>query len=183
MKKQIKICGVNDAKFAACAESLGADFIGLIFAANSPRQIDTAKARQIIDALSGRAKVVAVFTHSTVEEIDSVARSLDISIIQLHRKAIKEDIENLHRLGYTVWTLAGGEMGDAVLFDSSHGDGETVLKQLPGTTILAGGISSTNIHDALSSFADIIDVSSSLESAKGVKSIKKLQEFFSTLPQ
>lgn len=181
MEKLIKICGVNDALFAARAEMLGADFIGLIFAAHSPRQIGMIKAQEILAALSGRARPVAVFTDSPIEEINAIAHELHISIIQLHRKANKKDIEELHRLGYTVWTLAGGETGDAVLFDSSHGDGETTLRPLPVTTILAGGISSANILDALSSTADIIDVSGSLESSKGVKSIEKLENLFATI--
>ena len=84
----------------------------------------------------------------------------------------------LKALGYEVWTLAGGAEGDALLFDSSHGDGERTLRKGPFKSVLAGGISAANIGAALASGADVIDVSGSLESSRGVKSIERLKEFF-----
>ena len=84
----------------------------------------------------------------------------------------------LKALGYEVWTLAGGAEGDALLFDSSHGDGERTLRKGPFKSVQAGGISAANIGAALESGADVIDVSGSLESSRGVKSIERLMEFF-----
>ena len=182
MTERIKVCGVNDAEFAARAEELGANYLGLIFAAGSPRQVSVPLAKSIAAAVKGTARLVGVFTTSTVEEILSVAEAVGFRIVQLHRRASAEDVSALKAKGFEVWTLAGGsETADALLFDSSHGDGETALRKGPWTTILAGGISVENLEESLLAGADVLDVSGSLESAKGVKSIPKLETFWSRL--
>ena len=79
--------------------------------------------------------------------------------------------------GREVWTLAGGTPGDGVLFDSSHGDGETAFRRGAYTAILAGGVSIANLAAACARGPDILDVSGSLESARGVKSISLLRSF------
>ena len=175
---EIKVCGVNDAPFASRAESLGANYIGLIFAEGSPRRVAVAEASRIAAGLAGRARTVGVFTTSTPTEIVAVAEKVGFSIVQLHRRASEADVDDLRRRGFEVWTLAGGAEGDAVLFDSSHGDGETALRKGPWKTVLAGGISAANVGDAIASGADVIDVSGSLESSKGVKSVALLEAFF-----
>ena len=174
---QLKVCGVNDAAFAQAAERLGADYLGLIFAEGSPRQVTPAQAAEIVSGLSGKAVTVGVFTSTGVDEIAEIATGLGLSTIQLHRRATADDVAALKAKGFTVWTLAGGAEADAMLFDSSHGDGETVLRKGPWRTILAGGVSVENIRACWTSGADVIDVSGSLESAKGIKSIPRLEEF------
>lgn len=176
-RPQIKICGIRTAAFAAEAERLGADYLGLIFAKGSPRQVTVSCAREIVAGLSGRAKVVGVFTDAAPADCREIARGVGFGIVQLHRRATEDDVRELHRAGLEVWTLAGGAPGDAVLFDSSHGDGETALRFGSWKTVLAGGISTANLGAALSSGADIIDASGSLETAPGVKSIPKLVDF------
>lgn len=177
-RPQVKICGVNDAAFAAAAERLGADYIGLIFAAGSPRRITVEQAKGIVAGLCGRARVVGVFTDASAAECRTVAGEVGFRIVQLHRRATADDVEALHAAGLEVWTLAGGTPGDAVLFDRSHGDGEADLR-LGGAarTVLAGGISAANVAAALRSGADVVDVSGSLETAPGRKSIAKLTAF------
>ena len=182
MTERIKVCGVNDATFAMRAEELGANYLGLIFAAGSPRQVSVPLAKSIAATVKGAAQLVGVFTTSTVEEIQTVAREVGFQIVQLHRRATAEDVAALKSEGFEVWTLAGGaETADALLFDSTHGDGETALRKGPWTTILAGGISVDNLEAALVAGADVLDVSGSLESSKGVKSIAKLEDFWSRL--
>lgn len=179
---KIKVCGVNAAAFACRAEELGADYLGLIFAAGSPRCVSVEQAKAIVAGLKGTARTVGVFTSSTPEEIATIAAEVGFRIVQLHRRATDEDVAALKAKGFEVWTLAGGsETADALLFDSSHGDGETTLRKGAWRAILAGGISAENIADAVSSGADVIDVSGSLESSKGVKSIEKLETFWQRL--
>lgn len=178
IKTEIKICGVRTAAFAREAERLGAAYLGLIFAAESPRAVTERAAGTIIASLSGRACPVAVFTDTPVVEIADVCRRLRVGAVQLHRRARSDEVSYLLKAGLKVWTLAGGAVGDAVIFDSSHGDGESKLVFGPYRTVLAGGISSANIGDALAKGADVIDVSGSLETTPGRKSVKKLREFF-----
>ena len=163
--------------FAVEAERCGADYIGLIFASGSPRQVTVEKAKEIVRSLDGKARAVGVFTTATAAEILEIAAVAGFGIVQLHRRASEEDVRALKDAGFEVWTLAGGAAADALLFDSSHGDGERALRQGPWKTVLAGGISSENIAEAMKLGADVIDASGSLESSPGVKSIRLLREF------
>ena len=173
----VKICGVNDAAFAAEAERLGADYLGFIFAEGSPRRVDAATVRRIRAGLRGTAKAVGVFTTTPVAEVLATARTLALDVVQLHRRATAEEVASVRAAGFEVWTLAGGAEGDGVLFDSSHGDGETAFRHGNYKAILAGGISEKNLVQALALQPDVIDVSSSLETSPGVKSIERLRIF------
>ena len=51
MRPKVKVCGVTDPDFAAEAARRGVDYLGVIFAAKSPRKVDGAKARQIAAAI------------------------------------------------------------------------------------------------------------------------------------
>lgn len=177
MTPELKICGVNDAAFAAEAERLGVNYLGFIFAPGTPRYVTPEQAAEIGRGLSGTARRVGVFVKQSPEEILAIMRQVGLDIVQLHRRAIPEDVAALKSAGYEVWTLAGGAPGDGVLFDSSHGDGETMMRRGPWKTILAGGISAENLPEALLLAPDVIDVSGSLESSRGVKSIDLLHAF------
>ena len=177
----LKVCGVNDAEFAVAAEACGADYLGFIFAEGSPRRVTPEAAAAITARLSGASRRVGVFVRETPAEIDQVMRRARLDVVQLHRRASAEDVKALREAGYEVWTLAGGEPGDAVLFDSSHGDGETAFRRGPWRTVLAGGISAENISAAVATGADVIDVNSSLETSPGVKSVEKLDSLLGKL--
>ena len=175
MRPALKVCGVNDAAFAQEAERLGADYLGFIFAAESPRRVTVSDVVRIRAGLMGRARCVGVFTMATVAEIRRTARACALGIVQLHRRATAADVAALKAAGLEVWTLAGGAEGDAVLFD---GDGETQLRRGAFKTVLAGGVSAENLSTFRAQRPDVIDVSGSLESARGVKSVPRLQAFF-----
>ena len=173
----LKVCGINDAEFAVAAEARGADYLGFIFAEGSPRRVTPETAAAISARLSGASRRVGVFVRETPAEIDQVMRRARLDVVQLHRRASAEDVKALREAGYEVWTLAGGEPGDAVLFDSSHGDGETAFRRGPWRTVLAGGISAENIAEALALDPDVVDISGSLETSPGCKDISLLDAF------
>lgn len=175
---KIKICGINDADFAVEAERLGADYLGFIFAEGSPRRVSAGFVVATRRRLRGKARCVGVFTDETVQGIVVKAKVCGLDIVQLHRRTSAKDVAELRSSGLEVWTLAGGAEGDAVLFDSSHGDGETTIRKGLFLSVLAGGISAANVGTALESGADVLDASGSLESSRGVKSIERLKEFF-----
>ena len=178
MTPQVKVCGVASAEFAAEAARRGVDYLGVIFAAKSPRCVPLATARAV--AASARAaaanppRIVGVFVEQTVDEILEIARSVPLDVVQLHRRASADDVAALRAAGLEVWTLAGGAPGDGVLFDSSHGDGETEFRKGEYKAIVAGGISAANVGEALKLGPDVVDVNSSIETAPGVKSVELL---------
>ena len=172
---KVKICGVNNGDFAVAAERLGADYLGFVFAETSPRRVDAALAKAIIARLSGRARKVGVYVRfPDLAE----AKALGLDVIQLHYRASAGEVAKVKAAGFECWALAGGAVADALLFDKSHGDGETALKAVPCKRVLAGGIGANNLGAALTSGADILDLSGSLESSPGIKSLRLLEEFF-----
>ena len=195
---KIKVCGTNDAVFAAEAARLGVDYLGFIFEPSSPRYVTVEKARSICSCLKQRHEaidasaslrlcvekkpvLVGVFVRETPAQIIATMRRAGLDVVQLHRRASSEDVAALKAAGYEVWTLAGGAEGDGVLFDSSHGDGDTAFRNGNYKSIIAGRIGVENVADALALNPDIIDVNSSLETAPGVKSTILLSAFLSAV--
>ena len=178
---KIKVCGINDAVFAAEAARLGVDYLGFIFEPSSPRFVTPEKAAEIVSSLDvslrRRVRLVGVFVREIPAEIIATMRRVGLDVVQLHRRATGEDVAALKAAGYEVWTLAGGAEGDGVLFDSSHGDGDTAFRTGGFTSILAGRIGVENVADALALKPDIIDVNSSIETEPGVKSTILLAAF------
>ena len=174
---KIKVCGITDADFAVAAERRGVDYLGFIFAPSSPRNLTLARAAAITAQLSGAARRVGVFVKQTPDEIVQIMRAASLDVVQLHRRATAADVAALRAAGYEVWTLAGGAPGDGVLFDSSHGDGETTFRQGAYKTILAGGVSAANAATFMALHPDVLDVNSSLETSPGVKSLVLLEHF------
>ena len=182
---KIKVCGTNDAVFAAEAVRLGVDYLGFIFEPSSPRYVTVEKATEIVSSLGAslrrRVRLVGVFVRETPTEIAETMRRTGLDVVQLHRRATEEDVAALKAEGFEVWTLAGGAEGDGVLFDSSHGDGDTAFRKGNFKSIIAGRIGVENVADALALKPDIIDVNSSLETAPGVKSTILFAAFLATL--
>ena len=180
---KVKICGINDAVFAAEAARLGVDYLGFIFEPSSPRYVTVEKVTEIVSSLDAslkrRVRLVGVFVRETPAEITETMRRAGRDVVQLHRRATEEDVSALKAAGYEVWTLAGGAEGDGVLFDSSHGDGDTAFRIGNYKSIIAGRIGVENVADALALKPDIIDVNSTLETAPGVKSTILLSAFLS----
>ena len=182
---KIKICGTNDSVFAVEAVRLGVDYLGFIFEPSSPRYVTVEKAAEIVSSLDRSlrrpVRLVGVFVCETPGEIVEAMRRAGLDVVQLHRRATEEDVAAIKAAGYEVWTLAGGAEGDGVLFDSSHGDGDTAFRKGNFKSIIAGHIGVENVAEALALKPDIIDVNSSLETAPGVKSTILLAAFLATL--
>lgn len=176
---KLKICGINDARFAAEAVKCGVDYLGFIFHPSSPRAVTPNAAAEIVSSIRTAMSplLVGVFVTQSPSEILSIMRRVRLDVVQLHRRARAEDVAELKAHGYEVWTLAGGAEGDGVLFDSSHGDGESDFRKGAYKSILAGKIGADNLRAAVALAPDVIDVNSSLEIAPGVKDINRLNTF------
>ena len=182
MRPEIKVCGVSDPAFAAFAADAGVDYLGFIFEPSSPRAVTAEKAVLLAKEArrGGKPMLVGVFVRQSVAEIVDIMHRAGLNVVQLHRRAKEDEVAALRAAGFEVWTLAGGAIGDGVLFDSSHGDGDTAFSRGPYKAILAGGIGESNLADALALAPDVIDVNSSLETSPGVKSIELLRSFLAS---
>jgi len=81
---RIKICGVTRPEDAAHAAACGAEAIGINFFTGSPRFVATLLAREIVEAVAGRAEVVGVFVNASPGSIIALCGRLGIRRVQLH---------------------------------------------------------------------------------------------------
>ena len=200
---EVKICGVTrEADVDVCLEN-GVDWIGLIFAARSPRRLTPERGRVLRmrargeGGAAGRVKgVVAVFdenaSESDVRAVASVVRPDAIQMPLLPaRRSLSSDIPlwNTVRVGRDDLATVGNRAGDALHFDASvtgvsGGTGTTfdwsVLESVDRTRtlVLAGGLTPENVAEAVRRVKpDVVDVASGVEAAPGVKDPAKIAAF------
>jgi len=199
---QIKICGLTGIDAAVQCASLGADAIGLVFHPISPRFITDDTAREICLALPGEIKKVGVFVDETFASIMQKVEKCGINAVQLHGNEspglvdylLKENliiIKALFHANKPLFDDAANYNAAAFLAECGKGilPGGNALswdwekaKKISGKypLILAGGLTPENVSQAVSlCLPDAVDVSSGVESAPGIKDIKKVELFIS----
>jgi len=186
---KVKICGVTRVEDAVFATKCGADFLGMIFVASSPRCIDVERASEIASAVRGRTKVVGVFRDAPNENVREIAGQVGLDFVQLHGAESDDDIAAIGVATIKtvdpnrgVKTFANAEW---MLFDSSSGTGArfdwSLLAQYDRSKpfLLAGGITPENVALAISVVRpDAIDLASGVESAPGIKDHAKIEKLF-----
>ena len=205
MRPEIKFCGLTRPADAAHAASLGAAYLGVILV-GGPRLRSPAQARTLFDSALGPRRV-AVVSLADADRMAAMGREASADILQLHADPSLEAIRALRR-AWTgeIWAVVrlGAEApradlpalfaeSDAVVVDTLvtgglGGSGQrfdwnqhrAVLAQArgKGRLVLAGGLSSGNISEAVGALdPDVVDVSSGVEDAPGVKSPDRMQAF------
>jgi phosphoribosylanthranilate isomerase len=198
----VKICGITRLHDAALAVELGADAIGFVFWRHSPRCIEPAAARAILNHLSCRCVAVGVFVNETEERVNAISRQVGLDAVQLHGDesagycaridrpvirafavGVQVDEEGLARVPPSALLLL-----DVMNPERRGGTGEPVdwrtaaaiARQRP--TILAGGLRPDNVADAMIRVRPFgVDVSSGVESAHGIKDPRKLEAFLAAV--
>jgi phosphoribosylanthranilate isomerase len=202
----VKFCGLTRAEDAREAIALGAAYIGVIFA-GGPRLITPMHAKELFDRAGVGAQRVGVFGADALETASQTAVHVGLDTIQLHGDPRAADVVAIRaRFGGHIWAVARAEgsllpewaeglfrEADAVLVDSrvpGHLGGTGValewgalarsLDQLRGTTplVLAGGLRPENVAEAVRLLSpDVVDVSSGVESAPGIKDHDRMRAF------
>ncbi|MDT0507398.1 phosphoribosylanthranilate isomerase [Novosphingobium sp. MMS21-SN21R] len=202
----IKICGINTPAALDAAIEARADYIGLVFFAKSPRNVSLTESAALGTRAAGRAKVVGLFVDADPAFIAEAASAARLDVIQLHGQETPGTVAQIRsELGLPVWkalsvasredvTRAQGFAGaaDLVLFDAKAPKGADLPGGLglvfdwsllsahrgPLPWGLAGGLSPDNVADAVrSTGAALVDVSSGVESAPGVKDAGRIRAF------
>jgi phosphoribosylanthranilate isomerase len=208
MHVRIKICGITNPADAERAATLGADMIGLNFYAGSPRRIDEATAKSIVQGLPATMEPVALFVDTIHIETVRIARALAIGTVQIHgshREILPTDMRwipafsvgdaaDLRGISAYLELLATvGIKPHAVLVDARvpgkfGGTGQTAPWRLladfkPGVPLmLAGGLTPDNVADAIRIVQPwAVDVASGVESAPGQKDADKLRRFIAAV--
>lgn len=182
----VKICGIRDLAHAEAAVEAGADALGFVFA-ESPRNISPGEASAITQHLPRGVKRVAVMWHPSNEDWQAVLETF-------HPDALQTDIEDFDALhvpeNIAPWPVVR-ESGDAddlpdmfVYEGADSGTGETVDWSRAaevaerGSMILAGGLTPGNVAEAIARVQPWgVDVSSGVESERGVKDTKLIRQF------
>lgn len=198
MTIRTKICGLTRPEDALAAAQLGVDAIGLVFYAGSKRHVNIAQAQQIVQVLPPFVSVVALFVNETAAVIEQILQAVPIDIVQFHgdenaafcRQFARPYLKAVRVQSSTDIMAAHQQFPDAraLLFDAyvegeyggtgHHFDWQMLPKHLTGQWILSGGLNPDNITQALHiTGAKIVDVSSGVESAAGIKSSAKMAAF------
>ncbi|HDR7775782.1 TPA: N-(5'phosphoribosyl)anthranilate isomerase [Bacillus tropicus] len=194
---KVKICGITDMETAKRACEYGADALGFVFA-ESKRKITPKRAEEIIQELPANVLKIGVFVNESVEMIQKIADECGLTHVQLHGDEDNYQIRRLNipsikSLGVTSESdmkNAQGYETDYILFDSPKekfhgGNGKTfswellahMPKELREKTILAGGLNTLNIEEAIRTVRPyMVDVSSGVET-EGKKDVEKIKQF------
>ena len=84
MSTAIKICGITRPEDALAAARAGADAIGLVFYAASPRRITAARAAEIMRGLPTEVTTVGLFVNATADEVRAVLAEAPVELLQFH---------------------------------------------------------------------------------------------------
>ncbi len=195
---RIKICGITRIEDALAAARLGAHAIGLVFYAGSPRCIAIPQAQEIVQSLPPFVTPVALFVNPTSAEVRRVLSAIPLGLLQFHGdedeafcsqfafpyiKAIRVGADTDLVQCAVDFRSAKALLLDTQVAGSFGGTGKTFdWRLIPASVdlpiILSGGLNSQNVAQALNSVKPwAVDVSSGVESAKGIKDARKIAAF------
>jgi phosphoribosylanthranilate isomerase len=197
-RTRVKICGITRIEDAAAAVQCGADALGLVFYPKSPRYIDRAHAREIAASIAPFVTPVGLFVNADPQSIRQIIETVPLGLLQFHGDE-DNDLCNSFGLPFikSIAMHEGMDAGSRIarypdasgfLLDAwqpqSHGGGgktfdwNTIPESCPAPLILAGGLTPDNVGTAITSIRPYaVDVSSGVESAKGIKSADKIAAF------
>ena len=198
-RTRIKICGMSEPQSVIAAIELGADAIGMILHADSPRTISIDQALQIRAVVPAFVTLVGIFVNAPATVIVDTYHKVGLDLLQLHGDEDLEFAQSLalpyvkairarsaDQVGRDVLTF---EQARAVLLDpyvqGQHGGtGQTLNLDLwpTGTItkaklILAGGLSPSNISQRLAAVSPYaVDLNSGIELSPGKKSLSLMTD-------
>jgi phosphoribosylanthranilate isomerase len=197
LRTRVKVCGITRAADARAAAEAGADAIGLVFYPPSPRYLSSERALEIRDALPPFVQSVALFVNPDAPQVAQVIGRVKPALLQFHGEETPQFCaqfgvpyvkacrvrQGVDALEY----LRPFSTAAAWLFDSHvaeyGGVGESfdwslVPAQRERPVILSGGLSRANVAEAVRRVRPWgVDVSSGVESAKGIKDAAKIAAF------
>jgi len=190
----VKICGIRDPAALEAAVEGGAAAVGFVLT-DSPRQVTADRAAQAMAMTPADVLTVAVLGRASVAHAAHLTEVCGARAVQLHGDHSRADFAAMRRPGLTLirgtsaeraTTLEAGAYGeDVLLLDAPRaGSGArwhlAVLRgrRPAGRWLLAGGLDANNVVDAIAAARPWgVDVSSGVESARGVKDPAQIRRF------
>jgi len=201
---KVKICGVRTPAILEAAAAAGADFVGLVFFAKSPRNLGLQEAAGLAQAARGRLNTVAVMVDPDDALIDQVAQTIGPDVLQLHGHETPERVAAIKARTAlpVIKAIPVATAADVADADSYAGIADQILfdaKAAPDAALpggngvpfdwrmlaaarppfgLSGGLNPDNIAEAIRlTGASLVDVSSGVETAPGVKDEALIKHF------
>ena len=196
-RTRIKICGLTRAQDVRAAVAHGADAIGFVFYASSPRAVSIAQAAELVALLPPFVASVGLFVNATADEVNCVLERVPLQLLQFHGDEVEADCARFGRPWIKAARMRAGV--DLVEFASFHpgasgvlvdafvegygGGGKTfdwslIPQGFGRPLVLSGGLDADNVVDAVRRIRPwAVDVSSGVESDKGIKDTAKIAAF------
>ena len=207
MSVEVKICGLSTPETVDAAVAAGADMIGLVFFPKSPRNVSLEQAAILADRARGKTRIVTLVVDADDALLQEIAARVKPDLIQAHGSESPERIAEIGRLtGKPVIKAIRvkdeadiasaaqfSRVADLILYDAKAP--ETLGSSLPGGNghafdwgllegekrpafMLAGGLTPENVAEAIRvTGAPVVDVSSGVETAPGIKDIGLIRKF------
>jgi phosphoribosylanthranilate isomerase len=196
VRTRVKICGITRPADALAAARAGADAIGLVFYPPSARYLSLERAREIRDVLPPFVQTVALFVNADGAQVSQVIGRVHPAMLQFHGDEAPDFCAQFGLPFVKACRMKQGvsaleylrpfSSAAAWLFDSHvpeyGGVGESFdWSMVPATdkpVILSGGLSRDKVAEAIRRVRPWgVDVSSGVESAKGIKDAAKIAAF------
>lgn len=197
MRTRIKICGLTRVEDVQAAVEAGADAIGLVFYPPSPRAVTPEKAAELCRHIPPFVNVVGLFVNEERTRVQQVLDAVPLSTLQFHGDETAADCEGYGRpylkaarmrpgldlVNYAAqFSAAAGLLLDA--YAEGYGgsgrvfDWSLIPPSLPLPVVLSGGLSVTNVEEAIRRVRPFaVDISSGVEAAKGIKDAQLIRDF------
>ena len=199
-RTRIKICGITREEDLAAAVAAGADALGFVFYPPSPRHVTPLRAAQLLAQVPAFVTRVGLFVNEPAEAVTAVLAQAPLDLLQFHGD---EDAAYCAAFGKP-WIKAArmkagfdlleyasafaGAPGVCGLLLDAHveaygGGGKTfdwslIPRSLPLPVILSGGLHPGNVVEAVRAERPwAVDVSSGVEAERGIKDVRKINEF------
>lgn len=203
MTTQIKICGLSTEPSIDVAIDAGATHVGLVHFEKSPRHVSLERAAELRKHAGNRVKVVLLLVNADPKLTGKAIGDVRPDIIQFHGSETPDWLKLVgDNSGLEIWKALGVRDKPTLAKSSRYASAADMLlfdapaKALPGGTGtsfdwsllaehehqlpwgLAGGLDPDNVTQALADTgAKLVDVSSGVESAPGVKDVDRITAF------
>lgn len=198
MAVRVKICGITRAQDLHAACEAGADALGFVFYAKSPRRVSVAEAATLVRELPPFVQSVGLFVDADPAFVEAVLETVPLDLLQFHGDETPADCARYGRPWIKAvrvnqdtdllkcaadFDAARGLLLDAFVPGVPGGTGERfdwglIPANLPKPVILSGGLTPDNVAEAVRAVRPwAVDVSSGVEVSKGIKDAHKIARF------
>jgi len=203
MPPLVKICGLTTTQAVDDAIRLGATHIGLVHFEASQRHVDLKTAAELRKRAGSRVKVALLLVNASQQLTGDALGTVRPDIVQFHGSETPEWLAVVKRLvPAEIWKAVGlKDAGTLERMQKYHGIADRILFDAPAAALpggtgtrfdwsllknyrhsmdwgIAGGLTPENVAQAIAETgAPLVDVSSGVESAPGVKDVDKIAAF------